>query len=49
MAATKMCNSSKQNKSFEEWYPSQDYYLVQREREIIAYINEGACAVEERK
>ena len=32
------CNSSKYNHSFDEWYPEQSFYDVNRERKIINYI-----------
>ena len=33
------CNSSKNNKDFFEWYPSQAFYSKQREKKILRYLN----------
>lgn len=33
------CNSSKQNKSFFEWYPKQEFYNRERENKILKYLN----------
>lgn len=32
------CNSSKNNKEFNEWYPKQSFYNLKRERDILRYI-----------
>lgn len=37
--ACKSCNSSKQDKSFFEWYPQQEFYSKTRERKILKHLN----------
>lgn len=37
--ACQPCNSSKQNKDFESWYPEQEYYSKRREKKIFKYLN----------
>jgi 5-methylcytosine-specific restriction endonuclease McrA len=32
------CNSSKTNKTFEEWYPTYKYYSEKRKKKIVAFI-----------
>ena len=37
--ACKMCNSSKSNKNFFEWYPEQEFYNLEKENFILEYLN----------
>ena len=37
--ACKSCNSSKQDKDFFEWYPSQEFYSEERVDKILKYFN----------
>ena len=39
LPACSSCNSSKKNKDFNEWYPSQEYYSKKREQKILKYLN----------
>lgn len=40
--ACKRCNSSKNNKSFEEWYPTREYYSAEREASILRVVSGDA-------
>lgn len=37
--ACRICNSSKQDADFFEWYPKQEFYSQQRESKILEYLN----------
>lgn len=37
--ACKKCNSSKNNRTFEEWYTNRDFYSEEQERRILEFIN----------
>jgi hypothetical protein len=39
LPACLICNSSKRDISFFEWYPQQSFYSKKREREILKYLN----------
>ena len=39
LPACKSCNSSKQDKDFFEWYPSQEFYSEERVDKILKYFN----------
>lgn len=38
ICACRSCNASKNNKSFEEWYPKYKYYSKQREKIILKFL-----------
>ena len=42
LPACKSCNSSKNNKSFFDWYPKQSFYLKEREDAIVNYISKSS-------
>jgi len=41
ITACRSCNSSKQNKLFSEWYPSQSFYNIDRKNKILALVEQS--------
>lgn len=37
------CNSSKRNRTLDDWYPEQQFYMKERHMRIIAYVEEMNC------